>query len=318
MDIRRTLEAALIDIREGRQDYARRNLWALIRQNGVSAAYRADAFVALAQTYFTQAEKRACYGEALLHTSGHPEAVRGLTQLAMPPAPVAKPGIKPPPPPPSNRPELVDFFPVVGVLDGPHGPGSGFFVSADGLIATTRYVIESCVAVTVELAPQRRVRGEVVWSSPTLDLALVETPYHVRSLLSLNAAAIPLPDQPLSIHTYQQEVLYARLRQSGRVLPPDWFPTDLSAVWDAGGGPILNRDNAVVGMLTRNCSRTTPHVYALTLRAILEAVRLYQTQATDGLQRRYCPSCGQRGWKDAAEVACPLCGSAFSEDWLRR
>lgn len=318
MDIRRTLEAALIDIREGRQDYARRNLWALIRQNGVSAAYRADAFVALAQTYFTQAEKRACYGEALLHAPGHPEAVRGLGQLAMPPAPAAKPGIKPPPPPPSNRPELVEFFPVVGVIVRPDHIGSGFFVSADGLLATTRHVVEACEKVTVELAPQRQVVGEVVWSSPALDLALVKTPYNVQSLLALNPAASVMPGQPLSIHTYQQEVLYAQLRQSGRVLPPEWFPTDLSAVWDAGGGPILNRDNAVVGMLTRNCSRTTPHVYALGLRAILEAVKLYQTQATDGLQRRYCPSCGQRGWKDAAEVACPLCGSAFSEDWLRR
>jgi|GEM_PF-2189479 len=316
MDAQRELEIASIDAHEGRPEYARQRLWALLGELGQPKDIRAAAYVILADTYLTQAEKRACYGEALALYPAHVEALRGLAQVALPPAPNKKPGIAPPPPP-SHRPDLVDFFPVVGIIDGPNGLGSAFFVSRDGLLATTRHVIGGCETVTVELAEARRVKGTVVWSSSALDLALVETPYVIHSLMTLTSPA-PMPDQAMAFHSYHQELLYGKLRLTGRAIAAGWFATDLSGLWDEGGGPILNRDNAVVGMVTRNCSRSSPHVYALSLSVILDAVRRYQAQAADGLPRRYCPACGQRCWRDAAETACTLCGASFAEDWLRR
>jgi hypothetical protein len=316
MDAQRELDQANIDAREGRPEYARQRLWALLAKVGLPKELRAYAFVILADTYLTQAEKRACYSEALVLLPGHVEALRGLGQVALPPPPNKKPAIAPPPPP-SHRPDLVDFFPVVGILDGPEGIGSAFFISRDGLLATTRHVVGGCETVTVELAEGRRVKGTIVWSSPSLDLALIETPYTVHSLMTLTSPA-PMPDQPLTVHSYRQDLLYTKLRQTVRTISEGWFPTDLTGLWDEGGGPILNRDNAVVGMVTRNCSRSTPHVYALSLSIILEAAKRYQAQVTEGLPRRYCSACGQRSWRDAAQTVCLHCGTSFSEDWMRR
>lgn len=316
IDMQRELEQAGIDIREGRPDYARQRLWELLKVLGLPKEVRAAAFVLLAETYLTQAEKRVCYSEALTLMPGHTEALRGLLQVAMPPPPNKKPTIAPPPPP-SLRPDLFEFYAVVGILDGANKPGSAFFISKDGLLATTRYVIGGCEAVTVEFPDGRQVKGTVVWSSSALDLALVETPYTVHSLLTLTAPP-PMPDQPLSVHAYKKDIHYARLRHTGRAIPPAWFPTDLAEVADMGGGPILNRDNAVVGMVTRNASRTSPLVYALRLGVILDAARRYQAEAADGLPRRYCASCGQRTWRELATTACPHCGASYTEDWLNR
>lgn len=316
MDAKRELEQASIDAHEGRPEYARQRLWTLLGNVGLSKDIRAQAYIILADTYLTQAEKRACYAEALALFPAHAEALRGLAQVALPPPPNKKPVLAPPPPP-SYRPDLVDFFPVVGVMDGPNGVGSAFFISRDGLLATTRHIIGGCETVTIELAEGRRIKGTVVWSSPTLDLALIETPYTIHSLMTLTAPA-PLPDQPLTVHSYRQEMLMAKLRPTGRAIRAGWFPTDITALWDEGGGPILNRDNAVVGMVTRNCSRSSPHIYALSLGTILDAASRYQAQASDGLPRRYCPACGQRSWRDAAQRACLHCGTTFSEDWMRR
>ncbi len=318
MPTQHDLAAAKQDIDQGRPDYARKTLWRLIHAVNTPPAARAAAFVLLADTYLTNAEKRACYGQALQLYPAHPDALRGLSKVALPPGPAARPTVAPPPPPPQNRPVLAEYYQVVGVLNGPNGAGSGFFVSQDGLVATTRHVVGGTEQVTIEITPTQRFQGIVVWSSPQYDLALVAIPLTIQSLMPMHHQTVPIAHEQLSVYTYQNDILYARLDQPITPPPAGWFATDLKVIWDAGGSPLLNRSNAVVGMLTRNCSRQSPELFAVSVQVILDAVHAYEEDKKDGLPRRYCTACGQRPWADLAHIYCPLCGTSFSEDWLNR
>jgi hypothetical protein len=146
---------------------------------------------------------------------------------------------------------------------------------------------------------------------------VIDTPFTVSSLLNLQPEAAVLPDQNLTAHTYSQAPIYGHGRVPPRNMPEGWFATDMEAVWDAGGGPVTNRDNAVVGMLTRNCSRNSPAVFALSLALITMHAQRTESRLADGLPRRYCPSCGQPAWSELNAQFCHHCGAAFSEDWMR-
>jgi hypothetical protein len=317
MDVQHALQTARAHLTNGLPRNAQQVLWGLIEHLATPREARAAAFVMLAESYYTRAEQRACYGEALQLMPAHPEALAGINRLSQPPSPNTQ-TLRPPPPPPSApRPQLIPYYRVVGISDGPNSAGSGFFISPDGIIATTRHVVAHCTHVTVKLDDAQHVQGTVLWSSPTLDLAFIETPYTVLSL-SAHSQTVLVPHQPLTAYAYGQTQQTLAHVPNGLPLGAGWFSTTLTELWDAGGSPIFSAANAIVGMITRNCSRLQPHVYALSIQTILEALRRVQAETAEGLPRRYCPSCGQRPWADMARKLCPCCGASFSEDWLIR
>lgn len=320
MIIQREIDAALYELQHGRTEKARDRLRAIVRTPQHPREARALAWITLADSFFTSAEKRACLTMAMELDPQNPDAYKRLSRLAMPPPP----GMAPPKPtaplvatPRTAKTALPGYYPTIGIFDGPNGAGTGFFVTSGGLVATTRHVVGGCLTVTLELGPGQRGRGTVVWSSAVLDLALIDSPYTVTSLMNLAPSVAVLPDQYITAHTYGQAPLHGRGRVTSTPVPPGWFATDLEAVWDAGGGPITNRDNAVVGMLTRNCTRTSPAVYGVTMDVIhTQAIRA-ESRLADALPRRYCPSCGQSDWVELNADYCHHCGASFSEAWMR-
>src|SRR5690606_4284328 len=58
----------------------------------------------------------------------------------------------------------------VGIVGGPNGKGSGLFVTRDGLIATTRYVVGSEESLTIQLASGQTLAGRVLRAFPQFDL----------------------------------------------------------------------------------------------------------------------------------------------------
>ncbi|MBW7878177.1 MAG: trypsin-like peptidase domain-containing protein [Anaerolineae bacterium] len=318
MPIQREIDAALYELQHGRTEVARDRLRRLIRQANLLPEQRARAWVTLSDSFFTSVEKRACLMMALDLDPHNVEASRRLGRTTMPPPP----GMAPPKPtaplsgtPRAAKTNLNGYFPVLGISGGPHGDGSGFFVSGSGLVVTTRHVVGSCTTVSVVLAPQRQLQGTVVWSSPALDLALIDTPHTVSNLLDVNSGAQILPDQFITIHGYGQTPLQGRC-----VAAADgerWFGTDVSSLRDAGGGPITNRDNAVVGIATRNEPRAGGGLFGAVLVQLKPYVDRVETRLADGLPRRYCPSCGNSAWVELNAQYCRFCGAAFDETWMR-
>ena len=64
---------------------------------------------------------------------------------------------------------------IVGIRGGPNGPGSGFFLTASGIIVTTRFVVGGNESATVEFEPGHQLEARVVRSFPDIDVALLYT-----------------------------------------------------------------------------------------------------------------------------------------------
>lgn len=320
MATQREIDTALYELQHGHTEPARERLRRIIRTPSNPRQDRAQAWVALADAFFTTVEKRVCLTMAMELDPQNPEAYKRLSRLTMPPPP----GMAPPRPtaplsalPRAAKTPLVGYFPTIGIFDGPNGAGTGFFVTEGGLVATTRHVVGGCLNVTLEFSPGQRARGSVVWSSATIDLALIETQYSVSSLMNLASGVSVLTDQYVTAHFYGNQAIQGRGRASHSRIPEGWFGTDIESVWDAGGSPITNRDNAVIGMLTRNHTRSSAALFGLSLATILAYAQRVESRLMDSLPRRYCPSCGQSAWMELNAFYCHHCGASFSEEWMR-
>lgn len=318
MPIQREIDAALYELQHGRTEVARDRLRRLIRQTNLLPEQRARAWVTLSDSFFTSVEKRACLMMALELDPHNVEASRRLGRTTMPPPP----GMAPPKPtaplsgtPRAAKTSLSGYFPVLGISGGPHGDGSGFFVSESGLVVTTRFVIGACTKVSIVLSPQQQIQGTVVWSSPALDLALIDTPHTVSSLPNVQSGVQILPDQYITVYGYGHAPLQGRCVAAAS--EERWFSTDIDTLWDAGGGPITNRDNIVVGIATRNAARSGGGIFGASLAQLKPYIDRVETRLGDGLPRRYCPSCGNSAWIELNAEYCRTCGAAFDESWMR-
>ena len=86
---------------------------------------------------------------------------------------------------PTNDQDLLDAYstaviravdlvgPAVVKLEAGQGAGSGFLISADGLLVTNSHVIQGASHVRVIFSDERSARGEVLGDDPDTDLAVV-------------------------------------------------------------------------------------------------------------------------------------------------
>jgi len=182
----------------------------------------------------------------------------------------------------------------VGILGGPNGRGTGIFVTRDGLAATTRYVAGGEEQLEIELLDGRRLLGQVVRAFPDLDLALIQTPVQLRHLMQISKAAT-LPDNaPIVAVTHQGEGLRSTKRATQHATPAHFFPTMINQMRDAGGNPIFDGQNLLVGLLTKNAVRSNGYLYGLYMARVYQSVQRYlqEKQQLAGQRSTYCPACG--------------------------
>ncbi|NWG18352.1 MAG: trypsin-like peptidase domain-containing protein, partial [Chloroflexi bacterium] len=205
----------------------------------------------------------------------------------------------------------VGYYHIVGIIGGPNGPGTAFFITQEGLLATTRHVVGGLEHVTVELETGLQVPGRVVRSHPELDLALVYVQQPVSELMPIT----PLPripeETPLMAVAYNGQMARGSLRTTTRVLAAHWFPTTITQRLDAGGNPVFDDNRYLVGMLTRNASATSPNLYGVHINAIRKLVETFKQEMTE--KRQYCPACGAVSKAAAAGgYYCETCGSLMA------
>jgi DNA-directed RNA polymerase subunit RPC12/RpoP len=181
----------------------------------------------------------------------------------------------------------------VGILGGPNGRGTGFFVTREGLIATTRYVVGGLEDVEVQLLSQQSLPGRVVRAFPEYDLALIQVNANVTHLMSPSHNPIIPDNTPLLIVSHAGEVQRTTRRETRQEIPMYWFPTLEKQLHDAGGSPVFDNLQFLVGMMTRNASRNSGFLYGLHISMIYKCVdqHTHELQQLSG-RGVYCNHCG--------------------------
>jgi S1-C subfamily serine protease len=328
----RTMQQGIQAIHDGNLAEGARLLRISLLDNGLTASMRAVVYIWMAETDTNPAFKMQCYNEALAADPNNAQAKERLEALmatslpsannpASPtpsvpsivvtplttPTDSATPTLMPPPPSPvaaapsypvpliapaNNVPQNATFYQTVGIIDGPNGAGTGFFISQDGILATTRQAIGTLESVTVSLDNSGQTIGRVIRSYGDVDLSLVRIDLHLAHILPMtNVARVP-DNSEIVAKPHQGTLIRGRVRATTRDLKPHWIPTNIREIPDIGGEPVFDERNNLIGMLTRNASRTSTDVYALHIHTIMARLAEYQQALQADPQRTYCANCG--------------------------
>jgi hypothetical protein len=200
---------------------------------------------------------------------------------------------------------------MANIIGGVKGAGTAFFVTQDGILATTRAIVENREQVTAELHDGRQLVGRVIRAFPEYDLALIKVDAAPPQLLPIPPQSRVPDEATLYLYHYTGESIRAMQRPTKRVLAAHWLPTTFKEIYDAGGGPIFDERANLVGMITKSTGQTSDYLYALHIYAIRACVEQLRGEMQGG-KRGYCPSCG--GLCRAEGMGyfyCELCGATL-------
>jgi S1-C subfamily serine protease len=159
----------------------------------------------------------------------------------------------------ANKLNLIDLTSsVVTVTTGDNsGHGSGFFISENGMIVTNYHVVKNSKKVNIILSNNLSFVGDVIRTDINNDLALIKIsgngfkPFLLsesedNNQIGAEVYAIGTPsDQKLS-QTVSKGIV------SGNRLLDDksYIQTDVSVSPGNSGGPLINKDGLVLGVIT--------------------------------------------------------------------
>ncbi len=201
---------------------------------------------------------------------------------------------------------------IVGVIGGPNGPGSAFFVSTEGLLATTRYVVGTATTVTLDLGHGQQVQAKVVRSFPALDLALIRAKLTVPNVRPITPFPEVPPNTVLTVESYDGQTAATRCRSTKRNVKPHWFPTETRTSLGSGGTPVFDERQHLTGMLTRNVDRSNGLLYGLHIHEMLRRIEEYNNDLRGMRRHVYCPTCGNLSQAGAEGLHyCETCGDVL-------
>ena len=136
------------------------------------------------------------------------------------------------------------------------GQGSGFIVSADGLILTNAHVVREAREVTVHLSDRREFPARVLGADPVTDIAVLRIEAHDLPTVRLgDPGRIEVGDRVLAIgapYGLEQTATQGIVSAKGRSLPGDvvvpFLQTDAAVNPGNSGGPLFNGQGEVIGI----------------------------------------------------------------------
>lgn len=204
------------------------------------------------------------------------------------------------------------LYRTVGIYEGPNGPGTGIIITREGLVATTRFVVGGEQHVTVELEAGNRFAGQVVRAFPQIDLAFVHTGLSVNQLLPAAPTPVIMDNTPLVAVAHNGQVMQGQKRATKSQIKPEWFPTTIADMADAGGNPVFDNRNMLVGMLTNNANRSSAYVFGLNINVVYRHAEQYMQEMQTGVKVVYCPHCGHLSRAGGAGAFyCEVCGGTL-------
>ena len=137
------------------------------------------------------------------------------------------------------------------------GLGSGFIISADGLILTNAHVVREAKDVTVKLSDRREFTAKVLGSDPTTDIAVLRIDAKDLPTVRIgDVRNLEVGDPVLAIgapYGLEQTATQGIVSAKGRSLPGDntvvpFIQTDAAVNPGNSGGPLFDGSGAVVGI----------------------------------------------------------------------
>src|SRR6056297_2100428 len=137
------------------------------------------------------------------------------------------------------------------------GGGSGFIMSADGLIVTNHHVIDEANEITVRLADRREYRAELVGSDAETDIAVlrIEAEGDLPTLEFGDTDSLKPGEWVIAIGSpfqYEQSVTAGIVSAKGRSqFTQQYVPfiqSDVAINRGNSGGPLIRTDGTVVGI----------------------------------------------------------------------
>jgi serine protease Do len=137
-----------------------------------------------------------------------------------------------------------------------HGQGSGFIISADGLILTNAHVVRDASEVIVKLTDRREFKAKVLGSDPKTDVAVLRIDAKDLPTVPMGSTRdLKVGEWVLAIGSpfgFENSVTAGVVSAKGRSLPDDSFvpfiQTDVAVNPGNSGGPLFNSRGEVVGI----------------------------------------------------------------------
>ena len=174
----------------------------------------------------------------------------------------------------------------------PRGVGSGFVLSADGLIMTNAHVIDGADEVLVTLTDKREFKAKIIGSDKRSDIALVKidaTGLPAVKVGDVNRLKVGewvmAIGSPFGLdNTVTAGIVSAKQRDTGDYLP--FIQTDVAINPGNSGGPLINMRGEVVGVNSQIYSRSGGSMGISFAIPMDEAVRVSeQLRATGRVSR---------------------------------
>lgn len=150
------------------------------------------------------------------------------------------------------------MFPFGGPREEPEqrGTGSGFIISADGLILTNHHVVDGADKITVRLTDNREFTGKVLGSDAKTDIAVVKIEAKDLPVLKMgDSDKLKVGEWVAAIGSpfgLDNTVTAGIVSAKSRKLPSDQYvpfiQTDVAVNPGNSGGPLFNMDGEVVGI----------------------------------------------------------------------
>jgi serine protease Do len=147
-----------------------------------------------------------------------------------------------------------------GQMPRPHGvqhaQGSGFLISADGLVLTNAHVVDGAKEVTVKLSDHREYKAKVLGADKSSDIAVLKIDAHNLPAVTLgDSDKLGVGDYVLAIGEpfgLEETATAGIVSAKGRSLPGDGYvpfiQTDAAVNPGNSGGPLFDGSGAVVGI----------------------------------------------------------------------
>ncbi|MEY3125886.1 MAG: hypothetical protein RLZZ573_2406 [Pseudomonadota bacterium] len=134
--------------------------------------------------------------------------------------------------------------------------GSGFIISADGLVLTNAHVVRDAKEVVVKLSDRREFRAKVLGADASTDVAVLRIQATNLPVVRLgDAQQLQVGDPVLAIGSpfgFEQTATQGIVSAKGRSLPGDaavpFIQTDAAVNPGNSGGPLFDSGGAVVGI----------------------------------------------------------------------
>ena len=144
------------------------------------------------------------------------------------------------------------------------GQGSGFIVSADGIILTNAHVVRGAREVSVKLTDRREFRAKVLGADPKTDVAVLKIEAKNLPVATMGKTSdLKVGEWVLAIGSpfgFENTVTAGVVSAKGRSLPDDsavpFIQTDVAINPGNSGGPLFNTRGEVVGINSQIYTRS--------------------------------------------------------------